>query len=143
MKPRICVDCLNEGITTNRPADYPGPRCYSHNQAKKRQRRTNAREQRWGKIYGISAQEYAAILSEQGGKCYLCRRANGATKALAVDHDHRTGMVRGILCGPCNAKVLGHARDDIEFFERAIEYLQSPPAVRVIGVRIVPDHVEE
>lgn len=62
---------------------------------------------------------------------------------MAVDHDHKTGMVRGILCARCNHDILGHARDEIEFFERAIEYLKSPPAISVIGVRIVPNHIEE
>jgi hypothetical protein len=58
---------------------------------------------------------------------------------LSVDHCHETGIVRGLLCQPCNRDVLGHARDDTEFFERCIEYLNSPPAVNVIGERIVPD----
>ena len=93
-------------------------------------------------MYGISAEEYYAILELQGGVCYLCRRAKGISKALSVDHCHKTGVVRGILCSRCNADVLGHARDDIEFFERCIDYLNSPPAIRAIGVRVVPDHVD-
>jgi hypothetical protein len=82
--------------------------------------------------YGITAEEYAKILDAQGGKCYLCQRATGARKRLSVDHDHKTGEVRGILCGPCNRDVLGHARDSIEFFERCIEYLTNPPARAVL-----------
>ncbi|AAN12779.1 endonuclease VII [Mycobacterium phage Omega] len=142
-KRKPCVDCVAEGITTNRPADYPGPRCWSHDKAKKRERKAKARARRWDSIYGITPDEYAAILEEQGGRCALCQRANGTTKALAVEHDHKTGVVRGICCGPCNLGVLGHARDDIAFFERAIDYLNSPPAVRAIGIRVVPDHIEE
>lgn len=145
-----CIDCCVEGITTKRKpaldktgAQVPGGRCVTHERAKKKERRTAAREKRWEKTYAITAGEYWAILEEQDGHCYICQRATGASKALAVDHDHKTGQVRGILCGRCNADILGHGRDDIEFFERAIEYLKSPPALRVIGVRIVPDHVPE
>jgi hypothetical protein len=46
--------------------------------------------------------------------------------------------VRGLLCTICNAKILGHARDDVDFFYRAIEYLTNPPAVAIIGERAVP-----
>jgi len=90
-------------------------------------------------IYGIDASEYAAIMDEQNGACALCRRAKGGKRALSVDHDHKTGVVRGCLCMPCNSRVLGWARDEIEFFERCIDYLNNPPAVRAIGVRIVPN----
>jgi hypothetical protein len=121
----------------------PGGRCVTHQRARKKQTRQNARERRWTATYGITAEEYDAILKAQGGACYICRRAKGLSKPLCVDHDHETGMVRGLLCNPCNADVLGHARDEIEFFERAIEYLRSPPAVAVIGERIVPNHTEE
>lgn len=150
MIEKRCIDCTAEGVTTKRkPAltaggdPVPGNRCVTHQRAKKKERRTSAREKRWEKTYAITAGEYWAILEEQDGRCYICRRATGASKALSVDHDHKTGMVRGILCSPCNADILGRARDSIEFFERAIEYLKSPPALRVIGVRIVPDHVPE
>lgn len=75
----------------------------------------------------------------QGGRCYICdnpRKRDG--KKLSVDHDHVTGMIRGLLCQKCNRDVLGHFRDDITAFERGIGYLLEPPAVKVIGVRIAP-----
>ena len=64
----------------------------------------------------------------QGGTCALCRRATGARKRLATDHDHVTGLVYGLCCGPCNKDVLGISRRDIAYFERCIEYLRNPPA---------------
>jgi hypothetical protein len=137
-KRKACKDCAAEGITTKRKAPHPGPRCNTHNRLVKARRRSDSRESRWLTIYGITAEEYNAIKEFQGGVCALCRRANGARKALSVDHDHVTGVVRGALCLPCNRNVLGHARDSIEFFERCIEYLQYPPAVQVIGERIAP-----
>ncbi|WP_174901051.1 endonuclease VII domain-containing protein, partial [Mycolicibacterium aichiense] len=62
----------------------------------------------------------------------------GKIKRLSVDHDHKTGIIRGLLCTMCNKYTLGWARDCIEFFKRAIAYLTSPPAVQVIGERIAP-----
>lgn len=85
--------------------------------------------------YNIDLDEYDRIYVRQGGVCYICRRATGKTKRLSVDHDHSCcattptcgKCVRGLLCGPCN-RMLGHARDNPEFFERAAEYLRNPPA---------------
>lgn len=90
-------------------------------------------------LYGLLPDEYARIKAFQGGVCALCQRANGSRKALSVDHDHATGIIRGLTCSHDNVKVLGHARDSIEYFERCIEYLKNPPAVQAIGVRITPD----
>ncbi len=138
-KRKRCIDCEAEGIATSRKAGYPGPRCYTHNKAQKSSRRKLTQEQRWLKVYGITAEEYWKIYEYQGGVCYICRRATGkGRRKLSVDHCHETGIVRGLLCNTDNAKVLGHARDDIEFFERCIEYLNHPPAVDVIGWREVP-----
>lgn len=138
-----CPDCLAEGVTTSRPTPYPANRCYTHHRAKLAERKHSSRERNWKKTYGISAEEYRLIYEEQGGVCFICRRAKGTGKrALAVEHDHKTGMIRGLACQPCNFDVLGHARDEIAFFERAIKYLTDPPAVRAIGVRIVPNFEE-
>lgn len=85
--------------------------------------------------YNITPDEYLAIKELQGGKCAMCQVATGATRELAIDHDHSCcpaggscgRCVRGLLCSVCN-KILGVARDEVAFFERAIEYLKSPPA---------------
>jgi hypothetical protein len=87
------------------------------------------------RTYGITIDEYEAILEAQGGTCYICRRANGRTRRLSVDHDHKLGngrhAVRGLLCRPCN-NLLGHLRDDPAAFDRGKAYLQAPPAWQVI-----------
>jgi hypothetical protein len=54
------------------------------------------------KHYGISHEEYAQMLKAQGGVCMLCKQKEHGTKKLAVDHDHTTGRVRGLLCSKCN-----------------------------------------
>jgi hypothetical protein len=56
-------------------------------------------------------------------------RRNGTVCKLAVDHDHRTGRIRKLLCVRCN-NILGFAADDIALLEKAIEYLkQQGPAL--------------
>lgn len=57
--------------------------------------------------YGITAEEYDALLSAQGGRCAMCKRPHRGRGRLAVDHDHATGRVRGLLCFHCNT-MLGH-----------------------------------
>jgi hypothetical protein len=54
--------------------------------------------------YGIDAQEYDALLKEQGGVCAICK-SPPSSKRLSVDHDHDTGTVRGLLCVRCNSRV--------------------------------------
>lgn len=146
MASRRCVDCDVEGVTTLRKIaltragnPVPGPRCTTHHRARRIKTRDMSWEKRLLVIYGITPDEYWAIYAHQGGVCYICRRANGSKKKLSVDHDHRTGIVRGLLCSPCNRDVLGHLRDCIDALQRAIRYLLEPPAVQVIGYRIVPN----
>lgn len=138
-----CIDCAREGVTSKRKTPYPGPRCTTHNRAVKTERRSRSHAKRIEEVYGITAEEYAAIYDFQGGRCFICQRATGARKKLSVDHCHATGYTRGLLCLPCNRNILGHARDDIAFFERCIEYLKNPPAEAVIGKRVAPIHLKE
>jgi len=77
--------------------------------------------------YGLAEGDYERLYEHQGRRCFICQRATGASRRLSVDHDHKTGEVRGLLCRPCN-DVLGHARDNRDFFLRAVKYLDTPPS---------------
>ncbi|ASR77165.1 endonuclease VII [Mycobacterium phage MyraDee] len=111
----------------------------THHRARRNVTRDTAWERRLMAVYGITAAEYWAIYELQGGCCYICRRATGTgRKKLSVDHCHKTGFVRGLLCGPCNRDVLGHLRDDPAAFHRGVEYLVNPPAFHIIGERVAP-----
>lgn len=70
---------------------------------------------------GLSPADYQAMLDEQGGVCAICGDPPGV-QALAVDHDHATGYVRGLLCTNCN-HLLGKAKDNRTVLEAAIAYL--------------------
>lgn len=98
-----------------------------------------ARSWRYLRTYGITLEEYEAILAHQDGKCAICgkppRTAKThkgkaqplASKRLAIDHDHKTGAVRGVLCWHCNHRLLGVSQDP-EVFRQAARYLEHPPA---------------
>lgn len=102
----------------------------THWRAEKLRRKAHNHEKRVQQTYGLQAGEYAQLYAFQGGFCALCRRATGASRKLSVDHDHADGQVRGLLCRPCNT-LLGHARDRVEFFERAKAYLEHTPYARM------------
>lgn len=112
----------------------PGRLASAADRAKAREASLRAHGARIKRQYGISRADYWALYAHQLGRCALCRRATGATKRLAVDHDHAKGCshpptlgcpecVRGLLCGPCN-RLLGHIRDDPT---RLVDYLANPP----------------
>ena len=127
--PGQCKDCP-PGVV--RLVRRPGPRCAEHMRAF-RSRQKAEKHARWIlATYGITAEEYQAIYEAQGGKCAICQRATGRNKKLSVDHDHKTGEVRGLLCTPCNRDVLGHLRDSVAALLRAVRYLLHPPARKVL-----------
>lgn len=93
-------------------------------------RRARENKRWWLKLYGLTPDQYEAMLAEQGGVCAICSRAEryidartGEPRKLAVDHCHDTGRVRGLLCGTCN-RGLGQFEDDRSRLERAAEYLK-------------------
>lgn len=80
--------------------------------------------------YGIEPEEYDQILQWQSGVCKICKkpprakRAGGPVTPLQVDHDHRTGAVRGLLCFKCNAGI-GQFNDDPELMRAAVAYVEA------------------
>lgn len=76
-----------------------------------------------------TADEYRAFAEAQNSRCAICggveghRSRYGKVCRLAVDHDHRTGQVRGLLCNNCN-RGLGRFKDSIENLQAAIRYLK-------------------
>lgn len=76
------------------------------------------------KKYGMTLDAYDALLEAQGGVCAICGEAGADAKMLAVDHDHNTGKVRGLLCDKCNQGI-GLFRDDPELMAKAIQYIKE------------------
>lgn len=79
--------------------------------------------------YGIDLDQYNVFLKNQNDVCAICHKSStaidkrtGKTKMLAVDHDHNTGKIRGLLCEAHN-RALGMFHDNIEELQSAIAYL--------------------
>jgi hypothetical protein len=78
--------------------------------------------------FGVSRREYAEMYKQQNGVCAICSQPETATrksvvKSLAVDHNHTTGKVRGLLCSACNTAI-GKMRENPEILASAIQYLE-------------------
>jgi hypothetical protein len=82
------------------------------------------------KFFGITLEQYNKMLEEQNGVCAVCgnnevafdKRTN-KNRSLSVDHNHKTGKIRGLLCSNCN-HILGKAKDNIIILQKLIEYLK-------------------
>jgi hypothetical protein len=85
-------------------------------------KRLSDRWLRLRRVYGISKDEYEAMLARQGGVCGICKKP--PVEPFLVDHCHTTGKVRKLLCRKCNT-VLGFCGDDHRLLTAAAEYLKE------------------
>ena len=77
--------------------------------------------------FGITPEKYAELFKSQNGTCAICTNPETATrlgkvKALSVDHCHKSGAIRGLLCSDCNTGI-GKLKDDVKILQSAIQYL--------------------
>jgi hypothetical protein len=115
----ICLIAGCENKPSRRNAKYCGKTC----------RQIAARV----KEYDLTLEDYNNQLTSQHFKCCICKRDNGS-KSLYIDHDHKTGLIRGLICHGCNSS-LGYADDNIETLKNMIDYLER--------ARIVNDFTKE
>jgi hypothetical protein len=134
METKICTGC-NVEKTLEEFSLHPGgkfgrnPKCrqckneqarvhYENNvdAQRERDRSRNA----WFPRYGITWDRYLELCKEQDGMCLICSRV---PKKLVVDHDHSSGVYRGLLCGNCNSGI-GFLGENIENLTRAIKYIE-------------------
>ena len=107
----------------------PCQTAYSREYHAKNPERTKTYQQknhlaRWlRKWYGISIDEYQALLIGCNNRCQICGEPPKQNERLFVDHCHSTNKVRGLLCRICNFGI-GHFKDNPELMERAVAYLK-------------------
>ena len=82
------------------------------------------------KSFNITIEDYEYLFNKQNGVCAICgnkedrKHRNGKTFSLAVDHNHITGQIRGLLCSRCNMAI-GGLGDSVEMLEKALVYLKQ------------------
>jgi len=111
-----------------------GKRRYAKWQSQYRQRHPDkVRAYKFKAAYGITLEEYMSMETTQNGVCKICGHAEKALnkvtmepRKLAVDHCHKTGKVRALLCSRCNAGI-GNFNDDPVLLRSALSYLESHP----------------
>jgi len=118
----VCNRCGRKQPTDNFPALADGKyRC--------RDCLTEVSHEAQVRRLGCSTEQYQELLDKQNGRCAICgvgdghRSCRGNKCRLAVDHDHRTGAIRGLLCNNCN-RGLGRFKDSLAILESALRYLK-------------------
>jgi hypothetical protein len=125
---RFCPDCAAVKPLAEFPRSSSGRAgfggyckpCHNARGKASLERRGGSRNYHLRHRYGIGLKDVEELLAEQGGICAIC----GAPDPEHVDHDHRDGYVRGLLCFNCNGG-LGQFRDSIEYLGKAITYLRG------------------
>ena len=141
METKVCKDCkkefplnednfyknsYNEKLNKQYYSPYCKPCHYirSQNRMSKWDKKRKAHS-KWKynikKYYGITVEEYDAMLEKQDGVCAICGSPPNGRK-LSVDHCHDGGHVRGLLCDSCNTGI-GHLKDDVSLINAAALYL--------------------
>lgn len=140
MPEHECVDCAAMDDPPARPRKVVSGvrkrRCATHTRDRLRTAKVKAHQRYVGNTYSLPPGFYEALYEAQGGRCAWCRRASGATRKLAVDHDHSCcpgatscgKCARGLLCSACNAFLGFQMGDDSEAIRRGARYLSDPPA---------------
>ncbi len=157
-KERGTCSWLNGRDQTKRFVVENKDRCRDQRRAWARKRaedptyREHLRDRHRRKYYGITREQFDAIKAAQGGGCAICgqprgRFLRGCDRDLAVDHDHATKLLRGLLCDDCNIG-LGMFEHSIERLQSAIGYLQrhergESPGMAVVGRAAVTDEAHE
>ncbi len=146
--PKVCAKCLLEQPRTafarcSKCQDRLNPWCKSCHKTYRRERKSHYRSiaiTYWDENkhrfkvrdmsrkllakYGITEEEYQSMLAAQDNRCAICNtHTSSLPRRLSVDHCHRTGKIRGLLCLKCNS-LLGYAEDNEVILGTAISYLR-------------------
>jgi hypothetical protein len=135
---KICSQCSSSFQGNPRTTTRYCPSCYNQYRKERRAKGLDvlspevARDRNLRQNYGITAEDYDRMFAQQGGVCAICkqpetkidpRSKTGAIKHLHVDHDHKTGDVRALLCNNCNT-ALGLMYEDPKRIRALLTYVK-------------------
>lgn len=98
--------------------------CVKCNEIAVKKRREKARWDRINKLYGITENKFYEMLSKQEYKCAICEKYIDGLAGTHIDHCHKTGSVRGLLCSRCN-QAIGLLDEDEKTIKAALEYIEN------------------
>ncbi len=109
---RWCKECVNKRYK-------PHPRSKKDKESNKK----SARQCYYRRKYNLTLKQYDHMFENQNGVCVICGGINTDGRRLAVDHNHKTGKVRSLLCLKCNGQLAGV--EDKIFLKKALKYLDE------------------
>lgn len=125
METRVCGKCgIEKTWYFFRGRSLHCRKCKEKDEESSKADLDKARDNMLRASYGITLEIYNEMLRSQEGVCAICRGRQQKDKALCVDHCHKTGKVRGLLCNACNS-MLGFAKDKRARLRAAAAYLEE------------------
>jgi hypothetical protein len=114
----VTFNYWNHGIGCDASPDFESER---RDEIERMNRRRDSAAARRRSKYALSVTEYSHMLAQQNGVCAICREPG---RDLCVDHDHKTGRVRSLLCNGCNSAI-GFLRESPLLARAAATYLEQ------------------
>ena len=128
---KVCTACgvekrRDEFALHSKGAPYVHSMCRpcqsEYSRKRYRENKDGFTDRRLRRSFGITLADYNAMLSEQDRACAICGGTSWNERLPCVDHDHKSGKVRGLLCNACNLAI-GYFNDNPDTLSRAVEYL--------------------
>lgn len=119
---KICA-CGKEFISRSSNQIHCSRRCINERNYNSPVWNTKQRDFKYKINYGISIEDYNNLFNKQNGCCAICNtHQTQFKKYLHVDHNHKTGAIRGLLCHNCNLAI-GRLKEDPQIIKTALEYV--------------------
>ena len=134
MIEKVCAFCQISFVTNRSTQKFCNRLCRGRDHEQKPERKNGSKRKHSQlksklKPFGFTVEDYEFELENQNHVCAICGQPEtefnmGTPRRLAVDHDHKTGCYRGLLCGKCN-KGIGLFKDNVAILKQAIQYLEK------------------
>lgn len=124
-----CLYCNLDFIKTGKQRKFCSNKCRTRFNTASWRKNNPGKDSKQKRIYslrtkyGITLQEYNNLFQKQSGCCAICKKhQTDLIKTFHIDHNHKTGEIRGLLCQQCN-HAIGLLKDDSEIIASALEYV--------------------